>query len=236
MKIKQVNFGASHYINQETHKTQIYLHHTAGNDNAEGVFQNWEQTKDRIATCVSIDSNGLIVQGFPSNKWAYHLGIDAKTFNNQGLRYEPLDQISIGIEICNWGYLTKVGEGKEAKFFNYVKREVAVDQVIELEQPFKGHKYWHNYTDAQIEAVKELLLLWNDKYNIPLDYNNDIWGICPRALSGKPGVYTHNSVRKDKTDVYPHPGLIQMLKSLTVKEPVTATKGKKSNSSDKGKK
>lgn len=242
MNIKQVEFGVAHYINQDTPKTQIYLHHTAGNDNAEGVFQHWAQTKDRVATCVTIDSKGLIAQGFSSKKWAYHLGLETKTFNNQGLKYEPLDQISIGIEICNWGYLTKVGEGKNAKFLNYVNREVPVDQVIELEQPFKGHKYWHNYTDAQIEAVKELLLLWNDRYKIPLDYNDDIWGICPRALSAKPGVYTHNSVRKDKTDVYPHPGLIEMLKSLTAKEPIVvaepkaSTKEPKAKSSGKSKK
>jgi len=33
-------------------------------------------------------------------------------------------------------------------------------------------------------------------------------------LKGKAGVFTHNSVRKDKVDVYPHPKLIEMLKSL----------------------
>jgi N-acetyl-anhydromuramyl-L-alanine amidase AmpD len=235
MNIKQVTFGAAHYFNQDTPKKQIYLHHTAGNDNAEAVFKYWEQTTERVATCVAIDSQGLIAQGFSSKKWAYHLGLETKTFNNQGLRYEPLDQISIGIEICNWGYLTKVGEGKKAKFLNYVGREVPIDQVIELEQPFKGQKYWHNYTDAQIEAVKELLLLWNDRYKIPLDYNDDIWGISTRALSAQPGVYTHNSVRKDKADVYPHPGLIEMLKSLTAKEPILVGEPK-AKSSAKSKK
>lgn len=217
MNIKQVQFGAANYINEDTPKTQIYLHHTAGNDNAEGVFSYWSQTKNRIATCVAIDSKGLIVQGFSSRKWAYHLGVSAKMFNNQGLRYEPLDKISIGIELCNWGYLTKVKEGNNVKFVNYVNREVPLDQVIELEHPFKGYKYWHNYTDAQIDSVKKLLLLWNDRYKIPLDYNDDMWGISKRALSAKPGVYSHNSVRKDKSDVYPHPGLIKMLKSCVTK-------------------
>jgi len=235
MNIKQVTFGAAHYFNQDTPKTQIYLHHTAGNDNAEAVFKYWEQTTERVATCVAIDSKGLIVQGFSSKKWAYHLGLETKTFNNQGLRYEPLDKLSIGIEICNWGYLTQVGKGKNLKYLNYVGREVPIEQVIKLEQPFKGLQYFHNYTDAQIEAVKELLLLWNDRYKIPLDYNDDIWGISTRALSAQPGVYTHNSVRKDKTDVYPHPGLIEMLKSLTAKEPILVGEPK-AKSSGKSKK
>jgi N-acetyl-anhydromuramyl-L-alanine amidase AmpD len=235
MNIKQVNFGAAHYINQDTPKKQIYLHHTAGNDNAEGVFKYWEQTTERVATCVAIDSKGLIVQGFPSTKWAYHLGLETKTFNNQGLAYQPLDQLSIGIEICNWGYLTQVGSGNNATYHNYVGMKIPRAEVIKLDTPFKGQQFFHNYTDAQIEAVKELLLLWNDRYKIPLDYNDDIWGICPRALSAKPGVYTHNSVRKDKTDVYPHPGLIEMLKSLTAKEPILVGEPK-AKSSGKSKK
>lgn len=227
MNIKQVTFGAAHYFNQDTPKKQIYLHHTAGNDNAEAVFKYWEQTTERVATCVAIDSKGLIVQGFPSTKWAYHLGLETKTFNNQGLRYEPLDQISIGIEICNWGYLTQVGSGNNATYYNYVGMKIPRAEVIKLDTPFKGQQFFHNYTDAQIEAVKELLLLWNDRYKIPLDYNDDIWGISARALSAQPGVYTHNSVRKDKTDVYPHPGLIEMLKSLTAEEPKAKSSGKK---------
>jgi hypothetical protein len=57
-------------------------------------------------------------------------------------------------------------------------------------------------------------LLWKEKYNIPLTYNEDIWDITPRALKGEAGVFTHNSVRKDKVDIYPHPKMIEMLKSL----------------------
>ncbi len=67
---------------------------------------------------------------------------------------------------------------------------------------------------AKLEESKDLLLLWKQRYNIPLTYNADIWDITPRALRGEAGVFTHNSVRTDKVDVYPHPKLIQMLKSL----------------------
>jgi hypothetical protein len=34
-------------------------------------------------------------------------------------------------------------------------------------------------------------------------------------LKNESGVFTHNSVRADKADVYPCPRLIEMLKSLT---------------------
>ena len=95
-----------------------------------------------------------------------------------------------------------------------MNREVPESEVMELDKPFKGDRFFHNYTDAQIESVKQLLLLWKQRYGIPLTYNKDIWDISKRALGGEPGVYTHNSVRPDKNDVYPHPKLIEMLKSL----------------------
>jgi N-acetyl-anhydromuramyl-L-alanine amidase AmpD len=214
MNIKQIQFAPRHYMNEVSPKSQIYLHHTAGNDNAEGVFAFWSGNNERIATCVVIDSKGLIVQGFPSQKWAYHLGLSNRHFNPHGLRHENLDRTSIGIEICNWGFLTPVQDGDDVKYLNYVGREVPKDSVIELDKPFKGYKFWHSYTDAQIESVRRLLLLWKERYGIPLDYNEDIWGLTTRALKGERGVFTHNSVRRDKTDVYPHPKLIQMLKEL----------------------
>jgi hypothetical protein len=212
--ITKVDFSSSQYIAEEHPKKQIYLHHTAGNSSAQRTFQGWNANADKIATCVAISGKGSvdgeIVQGFSSKHWAYHLGLKQDVFTKYKVPYQSLDKISIGIEICNWGWLTE----KNGKFYTYVNSEVPKDQVIKLDTPYKNFTYWHDYTDAQIKSVKELLLLWNDRYNIPLDYNEDIWQVTPRALKGEPGVYTHNSVRVDKTDVYPHPGLIEMLKSL----------------------
>ena len=215
MKTTQVEFAPSNYFKEETPKKQIYLHHTAGNGDAAGVFRYWASTGERVATCVSIGADGTIAQGFSSKNWAYHLGLKQGIFNAQGVKYQSLDKLSIGVEICNWGYLKAVGEGKNVKYINYVCREVPKSQVTKLDKPFKGFTYWHSYTDEQIASLKELLIYWNETYEIPLDYNEDIWAICTRALAAEPGVYTHNSVRKDKFDVYPHPALIEMLKSLT---------------------
>jgi hypothetical protein len=75
-------------------------------------------------------------------------------------------------------------------------------------------KYWQNYTDEQIKSVIDLLILWKEKYKIDLTYHEDIWQVTARALKGENGVFTHNSVRVDKCDVYPHPKLIEALKLL----------------------
>lgn len=204
MNIKQTQFKG--YNAQETPKSQIYLHHTAGGADATSTFKFWEADAVNVATCVAISRDGQIVQGFDSKYWAFHLGLKSTHF--KGLPYINLDKCSIGIEICNWGYLVQKG----TKFYNYVGKEVK--DVCKLETPYKGYQYFENYTTQQIESVRELLLLWRNKYAIDLTYNEDIWQVTKRALSGKNGVFTHNSVRQDKIDVYPHPQLIAMLNDL----------------------
>ena len=194
-KITQVNFPEKQYYKTQFKKNQIYLHHTAGNPDGKAVFKWWALDKQgRIATCISISGKGKntidgeIIQGYSSKYWAYHLGCKSKFFAAMDLPYKELDKFSIGIEICNWGQLTL----KDSKFYNYVKREVPADEVCELETPFKGYKYYHNYTDAQIESTRQLLLYWGKVYNIPLDYNEDIFNLTPRAFKGEAGIFTHN--------------------------------------------
>jgi N-acetyl-anhydromuramyl-L-alanine amidase AmpD len=208
MQIKQVEF--TNYKNEVTKKSQIYLHHTAGGPNAENVFKFWQADATPVATCVAISQSGQIVQGFPSEKWAYHLGLTNQAFANNKMPYVNLDKISIGIELCAWGPLTKKGD----KFYNYVNGVVSPSEVATLEKPFKGSVYYHKYTAAQIESTRQLLLHWHNKYGIPIKYNPAIWDISKDALAGKPGLYSHVSVRQDKSDVFPQEELIKMLLSL----------------------
>lgn len=219
-KIKQVPLSTSQYMDQEVQKVQIVLHHTAGNSSAPATINMWNNDdRGRIATCIVISGKGLskdtfdgeICQAFGSKKWGYHLGLKQDIFRAKGIAYKSIDPIAIGIEICNWGPLKQKADGK---YYNYVDRVVPNDQVCELTVPYKGNKYYHAYTDAQIESVRQLLVYWNTVHGIDLTYNEDIWDISVRALKGENGVFTHNSYRKDKSDVSPQPKLIAMLKAL----------------------
>jgi hypothetical protein len=218
-KIKQIPLKSTEYFPEEATKTQIVIHHTAGNASGVSVVNDWNtDDRGRIATCVVISGpgaagshDGEVVQAFSSKHWAYHLGIKRDVFTAYGLPALNLDKTSIGIEVCNWGQLEKKG----SKFFNYVNREVPADQVTTLETPFKGYKHFHKYSDAQIESVKQLLLYWKGVYKIDLSFDYDrLFTVNKAALSGINGVYTHNSYRKDKVDVYPCPRMIAMLKTL----------------------
>lgn len=209
-KIKQVRLKESQYFAEESAKTQIYLHHTAGNGNAEAVSRYWNGTSDRVATAFVVGQDGLIVQCFSSKHWAWHLGISKAEFKGQGAKYQNLDKASVGIEVCNWGYLKE----KDGKFYNYVNARVPDSMVTTLDEPFKGFKHWYKYTDAQIESTRQLLVYLCDTYNIPKEYKSQIFSLDKEAFKGTPGIYTHNSVRKDKSDIYPCPRMIQMLENL----------------------
>jgi N-acetyl-anhydromuramyl-L-alanine amidase AmpD len=218
-KIKQVPLAETQYFKQEVTKKQIVLHHTAGNSSGVATINNWNtDNRGRIATCVTISGpgnktslDGEICQAFSSKHWAYHLGVKQEVFRAFKVPYVELDKHSIGIEICNWGQL----ESRNGKFYNYVDREVAADQVTELPLAYKGYRYFHKYSDAQIQSVKDLLLYWKNIYKIDLTYDyNQMFTVNAKALKGENGLYSHNSYRKDKIDIYPCPRMIEMLKTL----------------------
>lgn len=202
-KLVFVPFSPDQYVPQVTEKKQIVLHHTVSNpENSKGDISWWLQTTPRVATAIVIQDDGKAFQCFSSRLWAWHLGAGNT----------KLDKFSIGIEIDNWGALTKKSDG----FYNTYKQKVNVNEndLIHFPDGFRGGYYFQKYTEAQIETVGELLLLWNKRYGIPLDYNEDMWDINEKALNGDSGIWTHVSYRKDKQDCFPQPELIEMLKSL----------------------
>ena len=221
-KIIRFDFPESQYYAEATNKKQVYLHHTVSPNNPQGVENWWKSTPEHVAVSILIARDGIICQLFSSNHWAYHLGLSADIFKKYHLPYISLDRISIGIEILCWGALTKGANGKyypikwdsinKTVIPNY--RSGYVEDVQLYDEGFRGFYAFERYTDEQIESVRQLLVFWNQKFNIPLDYNDDIWDISTRALSGEAGIYCHTSVRPDKSDCHPQPELINMLKSL----------------------
>lgn len=209
-KIVQQRLSNDQFIQELHPKKQIYLHHTAGGGNPIAVANYFQQKEGKVATAFVIGEKGTIVQLFSSKHWAYHLGLKPEVFSEMGVTYRSLDKISIGIEICNYGPLKK----QNGYFINYVGGRVDRSQVTELNGKYKGHIWWQKYTDAQIESTRQLLVYLCDTYGISKQYFDSIFDIDKRALKGENGIFTHNSVRHDKSDIYPCPRMIEMLKNL----------------------
>jgi len=222
-KITTVPFPTNQYINEDSTKTQIYIHHTASSPDPFSVVKWWESNTERIATSFVIAGHpgtntkwkdGDIIQVFGSKKWAWHLGLKPEHLRRGGPRAKSnteLNKCSIGIEICNWGQLRQTDKG----FLNYAGGRVPDDQVVELATPYKGFRFYQKYTQAQLDNTRDLIKFLGDRWNIPVAYKGDrIFDICPEALQGERGVWSHTSVRPDKFDCFPQPELIQMLRSL----------------------
>lgn len=202
-KIKSVPLNA--YLREKTKKTQVYLHHSVSNGTGEQVLQYFKQMNNYVATHFAISRDGTIVQGFNTDFWAYHLAPQGAIIN--------LDRISVSMEIVALGALVKKGE----KFIDAYGREVNKNEVVTLTKPFRGSLYFHRYTDAQIESVRQILVYLNEKFGIPLDYDSNIFEINQKALNGSAGIYTHCSVRSDKSDIFPQVEMVNMLKNLKLK-------------------
>lgn len=228
--IKSVDFPSSKYYSEKYTKNQIVLHHTVSNPNSiEGDINHWLSMTDRIATCMVVGGKGDANQCFSSSFWAHHLGVKSTflksmNFSDYAKRNTTLNRESIAIEIDNWGGLI-LGNGLPVKFGEktittisgkyYTAYGNTVDtEVQEYPDGYKGYKFYQKYTTEQIRTVGELLLFWNVKFGIPLNYNEDMWNVSRDALSGEPGVWTHTSYRMDKSDCHPQPEFIEMLKSL----------------------
>lgn len=202
LKVREVNFNG-HYFRDMANKKQIVLHHSASADSADNMFNWWRVDGVRhVATSIGITDSGDIVRGYDEAYWAHHIGM-----RNQHNHLRNLE--SVGVEICNWGYLTKVN----GKYFNYVNEQVPEHKVIELN--FRGQKYYEIYTDLEIEALRKWILMVALRFNIPLTYKaKDLWEVSQDAITGVPGIYTHCSYISSKSDVSPQPKLIKMLEDL----------------------
>lgn len=201
-RLRQHPLPKGQYIEVESPKKTIVLHHTAGGS-ADSSIAGWIKDLSPVATPVVIDRDGTIVQCYPSKYWAYSLGV--ATAN-----YTQLEKQSIPIEIASYGYLTP----RHGNMYNAYGSFIHSDRVCKLDKPFRGQLYFEKYTDDQIESVRRLMLYWGEKYNIDLTYNPEMWDVSKRALRGDGGVWTHNSYRADKSDVFPQPELIEMLQKL----------------------
>ena len=87
--------------------------------------------------------------------------------------------------------------------------------MVEYPEGYRGYYGFEKYTDAQIESTRQLVEFWGNAYDIDLSYKGDqIFDIDTRALKGENGVWTHTTVRPDKSDLHPQTEIINMLKSF----------------------
>lgn len=217
--VTQRLMSADHYNGTQTKKTQIVLHHTAGGSNPAAVIDGWAATTTKvgahlvlggISTKGDTSNDGKLLQAVDYKYWLWHLGIKAGATK---IPHGQLDGQSVGIEICNYGWLTE----KNGVYSTYLNTTVPADQVTDLGTEWRGYRYWHKYTDAQLATLRAFIPELAATLGVTLekgrvftlaDFNVDIDG------SAKRGLAFHCSYRADKWDLCPDPRVIQMLNDI----------------------
>ena len=206
------------YKSGPTNKEYIFLHHTAGWHNPYNCIDQWgRDNRGAVATEFvlggpSVKGNdtkydGVMVQAFPEGGYGWHLGKNGS---------QHMHTHSVGIEVCNFGYVVN---GK-----TYAGTRVDDSQIVTLDKPFRGHKTWHRYSDAQIEELRKWILWIGERDSIDVrkglpewikQRGADAFEFNEDAYYGRvKGLLTHTNTRKDKTDMFPQQELLDMLVEL----------------------
>lgn len=141
---------------EEGYPDTIVLHYTEGGS-AKGVAQ-WLCKKEAGASAhVVVGREGEIYQMAEFNRIAWHAG------RSEYKGRKNLNGYSIGIEIDNWGPIKKLGNNYKTT----ANTSIDASEVMKAKhRNERREKYWHKYTDVQIDAVIELCATLMDKYSI----------------------------------------------------------------------
>jgi len=206
---KHLSNGQYHTVKHE--KNSLYLHHTESTT-AMSAWRWWNSTPEVVGTAYIIDRDGVIYECFDPAVWAYHLGI-----THHGHWH---NKHSIAIELVSAGKLYfESGQYRFYPLWPNKQRYTVIpeNEVHKLSKPWRGFEYYHNYNEDQLESLKWLIgrlildfptIKFDNPVKEIFDYNRKV--IEERI----PGMWSHATVRTDKTDVFPQPTLIKALEEV----------------------
>lgn len=191
--------AADQFLPQQHRKDLIVLHFTAGTS-CESAFRTWAGNPDRIATAYGVDPDGSIVEFFPPECWAFHLGV-------KGTRRH--DQRSIGIEIANVGPLKPSPTNPNQ--LNWWPNDWGTPyctldrEDLYCRAPFRGIDHFAAMPVAQQDAVGTLVRHLCERFAIPRIASAQARSgeYDAAAFENYAGVATHSNFRRDKWDVGP---------------------------------
>jgi N-acetyl-anhydromuramyl-L-alanine amidase AmpD len=191
----------SYYYDQQTEKTQIVLHFTAGYLKSDLRALTIDERE--VSTAFLIPRNGKILNLFPWEDWSYHLGPGAVGGNTNGSKR------TIGIELSNIGYLKKVGD-QLVSHFGVSDVYCSMNETefyTKLETPFRKFEYYATYTNEQYESLIVLLRFLTNQFDIPREFLPEEIRYITGTVSDVPsfkGITSHINYRvSDKWDIGP---------------------------------
>ncbi len=219
--IESYHLPENEYVDKETSKKFIVNHHTAGRENPYKTIDHWaEDNRGRVGTNyviggistdgTNINYDGKILRSINDEYYGWHIGPGGSFY---------LKEHSLSIELCSAGGLRNVN-GVWRTWFN---EKVEDSQVCELKKPFRGYRAFQKYSEEQLKSLKAVWIYLANKHDIDIRKGMQSWLLNNQnafewnieAYSGKvEGMLNHTNLRKDKSDMFPQPELLDLIRSI----------------------
>ena len=148
-RAKDIPFNRAKTIGGKITPTIVVLHDTASRLEAGNAARFLQDNDAKVSVHFVVERDGSVEQQVPVDRRANHAG--KSHYHGQ----DYANNFSIGIEIVNPGRMTAAAPGKARTWFK--KTFDVGDDIHEVTTPEHGHGWWMDYTDAQIDAVIDLL-------------------------------------------------------------------------------
>lgn len=127
----------------------IVMHYTAsGGENPLGDANYLSQKAAKASAHIVVGRDGTIKQIVPFNVRAWHAGVSVWRGRSN------VNDFSIGIEIDNWGPLTRTEGGQ---FKSWTGEVIDPNMVGKMKHKNETNdRYWEIYTEAQLRAVADV--------------------------------------------------------------------------------
>lgn len=182
----------SYYYTSKAKKTQICIHFTVGS--ITGDIATLTKSGNHVSVHYVIDRRGNIYNLIPldaGKNWSHHLGSGCIGDNN------VMDKSAIGIELSNYGPLTKHIDG----YYNTYKQLYCTEDRHVEDITYKDYDHYAKMTELQKVALYELVNWLCEKCDIPHNYKLEGMFENDKCAQEFKGIFTHAQVRKDKYDL-----------------------------------
>ena len=135
----------------------IIVHYTATRS-VEAAVDTLAKSEKKASAHLVVGKNDEIVQIVDFDTIAWHAG------RSEYKGRKGFNKYSIGIEIDNPGWLKRTGN----RFTTWYEKEVDISDVVEARHrnPETDERFWHRYTEKQIEVVEEICETLASTYDI----------------------------------------------------------------------
>lgn len=203
MTCRPKNGYTGYYYNEKHTKKKVVLHFTVGHLKGD-IMSLSSESRGHVSTAFVVARDGTIYQLFSSAAWSYHLGRNARGGNG------TQSKASIGIEMSNYGPLTKKGNELHTAYASSTRKDVYctledTEQYVKLPKKYRGYQYFTAFTNEQYHSIIVLLRYLTNTYDIPRKFVGESGRFETSSANSANfnGITSHVNFRSDKVDIGP---------------------------------